>query len=118
LEDCTRERYGALDQMSSKLRQLQEQRDALDTLVEALRTDDGWLAYRAEALLDQLLELEGQSTEGASAVEKVHTMLVDRDEALRRWSLLTPSSSGTAQPLREHGPGRVRPRRGPRRLRS
>jgi hypothetical protein len=36
-----------------------EQRDALDALVEALRTGDGWLAYRAEALRDQLLELEG-----------------------------------------------------------
>jgi hypothetical protein len=47
-----------------------------------LRTRDGWLAYRAEALRDHLLELEGQSTEGASAVEKVRTTLIDRDEAL------------------------------------
>jgi hypothetical protein len=45
---------------------------------------DGWLAYRAEALRDQLLELEGQSIEGASAVEKVRTALMDRDEALRK----------------------------------
>jgi hypothetical protein len=58
LEDRARERYGALDQMSSELRRLQEQRDALDTLVEAQRTDDGWLAYWAEALRYQLLELE------------------------------------------------------------
>jgi hypothetical protein len=64
LEIRARERYGALDQMSSELRWLQEQRDALDALVEALRMNDGWLAYRAEALQDQLLELEGQSTEG------------------------------------------------------
>jgi chromosome segregation ATPase len=70
--------------MSSELRRLQEQQDALDALVEALRTNDGWLAYRAEALRDQLLELEGQSTEGASAVEKVRTTLMDRDEALQR----------------------------------
>jgi chromosome segregation ATPase len=70
--------------MNSELRRLQEQRDALDALVEALRTDDGWLAYRAEALRDQLLELEGQSMEGASTVEKVRTVLVGRDEALRR----------------------------------
>jgi hypothetical protein len=50
LEDWARERYDALDQMSSKLRRLREQRDALDALVEALRTGDGWLAYRVEAL--------------------------------------------------------------------
>jgi chromosome segregation ATPase len=48
-----------------------------------LRTGDEWLAHRAEALRDQLLELEGQSTEGASGVEKVRTALVDQDEALR-----------------------------------
>jgi chromosome segregation ATPase len=70
--------------MSSELRQLQEQRDALDALVEASRTRDGWLAYRAEALQDHLLELEGQSTEGASAIEKVRTALIDRDEALQQ----------------------------------
>jgi hypothetical protein len=46
--------------------------------------EDGWLAYRAEALRDQLLELEGRPTEGASAVEVVRTTLMDRDEALRR----------------------------------
>jgi hypothetical protein len=45
---------------------------------------DGWLAYRAEALRDQLLELEGQSMEGVSAVERVRTTLVDPDEVLRR----------------------------------
>jgi hypothetical protein len=57
LELRARDRYGALDQMSAELRQLREQRDALDALAEALRTQDGWLAYRAEALRDQLLEL-------------------------------------------------------------
>jgi hypothetical protein len=45
--------------MSSELCQLQEKRDTLDALVEALRTRDGWLVYRAEALQDHLLELEG-----------------------------------------------------------
>jgi chromosome segregation ATPase len=83
LEDRARERYGALDQMSSELRRLREQR-AFDALVEALRTGDGWLAYRAEALRDQLVELEAQTAEGASAVEKVRTALVDRDEVLQR----------------------------------
>jgi regulator of replication initiation timing len=76
------ERYDALDQMSSELRRLQEQRGALDAFVEALRTGDEWLAYRAEALRDQLLELVAQTIEGACAVEKVRTALVDRDEAL------------------------------------
>jgi colicin import membrane protein len=70
--------------MSAELRQLREQRDALDALAEALRTRDGWLAYRAEALRDQLLELEGQSTARPSAIERVRTALIDRDEALQQ----------------------------------
>jgi chromosome segregation ATPase len=49
-----------------------------------LRISDGWLAYRVEAPRDHLLELEGQSTEGASAVKKVRTTLIDRDEALQK----------------------------------
>jgi chromosome segregation ATPase len=84
LEDRARERYGTLDQMSSDLRRLREQRDALDALVEALRTDNGWQVYRAEALRDQLLELDARTMEGASAVKKVRAALVDRDEALQR----------------------------------
>jgi hypothetical protein len=83
LELRARDRYGAFDQMSAELHQLREQRDALDALAEALRTRDGWLAYQAEALRDQLLELEGQSTVRASAVERVRTALIDRDEALQ-----------------------------------
>jgi chromosome segregation ATPase len=70
--------------MSAELRQLWEQRDAFDALAEALRTRDGWLAYRAEALRDQLLELEGQSTARPSAIERVRTALIDRDEALQQ----------------------------------
>jgi chromosome segregation ATPase len=84
LELRARDRYGALDQMSVELRQLREQRDAFDTLAEALRTRDGWLAYRVEALREQLLELEGQAMERASAVERVRTALIDRDEALQQ----------------------------------
>jgi hypothetical protein len=76
-----RDRYGALDQMSAKLRQLREQRDAL---AEALRTRDGWLSYRAVALRDQLLELEGQATACPSAIERIRTALIDRDEALQQ----------------------------------
>jgi hypothetical protein len=84
LELRARDKYGAFDQMSAELRQLWEQRDALDTLAEALRTRDAWLAYRAEALRDQLLELEGRSTGRTSAVEQVRTALIDRDEALQQ----------------------------------
>jgi hypothetical protein len=83
LELGARDRYGALDQMSVELCQLREQRDALDALVEALRTRDGWLAYRAEALCDRLLELEGQSTACPSAIERVRTAFIDGDEALQ-----------------------------------
>jgi hypothetical protein len=61
--------------MSSELHRLWEQRDVVDALVEALRTGDEWLAYQAEVLRDQLLELEAQTTEGASAVEKVRIAL-------------------------------------------
>jgi chromosome segregation ATPase len=84
LELCARDRYGALDQMSAELRQLWEQRDTLDILAEALRTRDGWLAYRVEALRDQLLELEGQSTARPSAIEWVRTAPIDRYEALQQ----------------------------------
>jgi chromosome segregation ATPase len=84
LELRARDRYDALNQMSAELRQLREQRDALNALAEALRTRDGWLAYRAEALRDQLLELEGQPTARTSAVEQVRTALIDRDEVLQQ----------------------------------
>jgi ribosomal protein S7 len=83
LELRARDRYGALDHMSVELRQLREQRDALNALAEALRTRDGCSAYRAGALRDQLLELEGQPTLRASVVERVRTTLIDRDEALQ-----------------------------------
>jgi hypothetical protein len=69
--------------MSTELRQLREQRDALDAIAEALRTWDGWQAYRAEAQRDQLLELKGQSTARPSAIERVRTALIDRDEVLQ-----------------------------------
>jgi chromosome segregation ATPase len=70
--------------MSAEFCQLREQRDALDALAEALRTRDGWLAYRVEALRDQLLELEGQPTARPSAIERVRMALIDRDEALQQ----------------------------------
>jgi prefoldin subunit 5 len=84
LKHSARDRYGAFDQMSAELRQLREQHDALDALAEALRTQNGWLSYRAEVLRDQLMELEGQATAHPSAIERIRTALIDRDEALQQ----------------------------------
>jgi chromosome segregation ATPase len=84
LEARARERYDALDRLDAELNWYREQYNALDTLVEALRTPDGWLVYRAEALRDQLPELDAQAAEDVSAVERVKTALVDRDEALHK----------------------------------
>jgi chromosome segregation ATPase len=84
LEHRARDKYGAFDQMSAELRQLREQRDAFDALAEALRTQDGWLSYGAEALRDQLLEHEGQAAVCPPAIERISTALIDRDEALQQ----------------------------------
>jgi hypothetical protein len=58
LEGRARERYSALDQLDAELSWYREQYKALDAIVEALRTPDGWLVYRAEALRDLLQELD------------------------------------------------------------
>jgi chromosome segregation ATPase len=84
LERRARDKYGAFDQMSAELRQLREQRDAFGVLAEALRTQDGWLSYRAEALRDQLLEHEGQAAARPPALERICTALIDWDEALQQ----------------------------------
>jgi regulator of replication initiation timing len=84
LEHCARDKYGTFDQMSAELRQLREQCDAFGALAEALRTQDGWLSYRAEALRDQLLEHEGQAAARPPALERICTALIDRDEALQQ----------------------------------
>jgi hypothetical protein len=46
LEGQARARYDHLAQLSSELDWYRGQYDALDTLVEALRTDNGWFEYR------------------------------------------------------------------------
>jgi hypothetical protein len=84
LKHQARDKYGAFDQMSAELRQLQEQRDAFDALAEALRTQDGWLSYRAKALRDQLLEHVGQAASRPPTLERICTTLIDRDEALQQ----------------------------------
>jgi chromosome segregation ATPase len=84
MERRARERYDVLDCLDVDLRWYQGQYEALEALVEALRSPDRWLAYRAEALLDSPPEQGAQVAEGGSAVEKVRMVLVDRDDALRR----------------------------------
>jgi cell division protein FtsB len=83
LEHRARDKYDALDQMNAELRQLREQRDALEAHAEALRTQDSWLSYWAEDLRDQLLEHEGQATACPPAIERICIALIDRDEALQ-----------------------------------
>jgi hypothetical protein len=84
LERWARERYDALDRLDADLHWYRGQYEALEALVEALRLPDRWLAYRAEALLDLPPEQDAQAARGASAVERVRTTLVERDDALRR----------------------------------
>jgi chromosome segregation ATPase len=81
LERRARERYAVLDRLDADYRWYQGQYEAL---VEALRSPDRWLAYRAEALLDSPPEQGAQAAEGTSAVVRVQTVLVERDDALRR----------------------------------
>jgi chromosome segregation ATPase len=61
-----------------------DQYDSLDTLVEALRTDNGWLEYRLQAMRDELKDQSAQTAEGGSAVDLVKAALPERDEALRK----------------------------------
>jgi chromosome segregation ATPase len=84
LQGRARERYGALDRLNTELNWYREQYNTLDALVEALRTADGWLVYRAGTLQDQLLELDARAAEDVFVVEKVKTVLVNRDEALQK----------------------------------
>jgi hypothetical protein len=70
--------------MSAELRRLQEQGDAFVALAEALRTPDGWLSYRAEALRDQLQECEREAPARPSSLERICTALIERDEALQQ----------------------------------
>jgi chromosome segregation ATPase len=84
LEGRAQERYSALDQLDVELSWYRKKYNTLDSLVKALRTPDGWLAYRVEALQDQVPELDAQAAEDISAVERVKTALVDQDEALQK----------------------------------
>jgi hypothetical protein len=84
LERRARERYDTLDHLDADLCWYRGQYNALDALVEALRSPDRWLVYRAEALLDQPPEQDGQAAGDVSAVERVKTALGEWDDALHR----------------------------------
>jgi hypothetical protein len=84
VERRAQERYDTLDRFDAELNWYRGQYNALDVLVEALRTPDRWMVYRAEALLDHPLEQDAQAAEDISTVERVKTALVDRDEALNK----------------------------------
>jgi hypothetical protein len=110
MERRARERYGALDRLDVDLHWYRGQYEALDALVEALRSPDRWLAYRVEALLDLPPEQGAQAAKGASAVERVRTVLVERDDVPRR---ARADLEGGA-PSRRHGRRRChRPRPAP-----
>jgi hypothetical protein len=83
LERQARERYDALDRLDADLHWYWGQYETLDALFEALRSPDRWLAYRTEALLELPPEQGAQAAGGASAVERVRTVLVERDDSLR-----------------------------------
>jgi hypothetical protein len=52
LERWARDRYAVLDRLDADYRWYRGQYEALEALVEAHRSPNRWLAYRAEALLD------------------------------------------------------------------
>jgi chromosome segregation ATPase len=68
--------------VNAELHQLRERCGAFDALADALRTPDGWLAYRAVVLRDELPESTRHDPARRSSLERVCTALIDRDEAL------------------------------------
>jgi hypothetical protein len=68
--------------VNAEVNRLRERCSAFDALADALRTPDGWLAYRAMAWCDELPESSGQDAARRSSLERVRTALVDHDEAL------------------------------------
>jgi chromosome segregation ATPase len=70
--------------LSSESDRYRDQYDSLDTLVEALRTDNGWLEYQLQIVLDELLNQGAQAASDASAVDRATSALLKRDEALQK----------------------------------
>jgi hypothetical protein len=82
LESRAWKRYGRLDRLSNERNWYRDQYDALDALVEALRTDNGLLEYRLQVAQDVFLDQGAQVVEDASAVERVTTALRKAHEDL------------------------------------
>jgi hypothetical protein len=59
LERRAHDKYDAFDRVNAEVHQLRERCNAFDALAGALRTPDGWLAYRAMAWCDELPESSG-----------------------------------------------------------
>jgi chromosome segregation ATPase len=76
------DKYDAFDRVNAELHQLRERCGAFDALADALRTPDGWLAYRAVAWRDELPESSRQDPARRSSLEQICAALIDRDEAL------------------------------------
>jgi hypothetical protein len=66
--------------LSTELDWYRGQYDALDTLVEALRIDNGWLEYRLWVVRDALLDQGAQTAEGGSVVDLVKAALLEWEE--------------------------------------
>jgi hypothetical protein len=62
--------------LSSERDWYRDQYVSLDALVEALRTDNGWLEYRLQIVRDELVNQGAQAAAEASAVDKVTSVLL------------------------------------------
>jgi chromosome segregation ATPase len=67
--------------LSSDLDWYRGQYEALDAFVEALQTDNGWLEHRLRAVQDALLDQRALTAEDTTAVDRVKTSLLEKDEA-------------------------------------
>jgi chromosome segregation ATPase len=70
--------------VNAELHQVRERCGVFDALADALRTPDGWLAYRVVVLRDELQENTRQDPAHCSSLERICTALIDSDEALWR----------------------------------
>jgi chromosome segregation ATPase len=76
------------------------QYDALDALVEALRTDNSWLEYQLRVVQDAFMDQGAQTAEGGSAVDMVKAALLLQDEVLQK-ACATMAEVQTAASKRE-----------------
>jgi chromosome segregation ATPase len=82
LERRAHDKYDAFDRVNAELHQFRERCGAFDALGDALRTPDGWLAYRAVVWRDELPESSRQDPARRSRLERICAALIDHDEML------------------------------------